>query len=246
MSTHRLRVLIFTIPLFVVALFLCIKLAAPDTYTCLIREDSEIEYMQSLFYFLAAVFAFFASKNLLGKRIFLPGVVCAILAAGLLFISLEEISWGQRIFKIETPAFFKQHNAQKELSVHNLMPVQSRIHKLYMLIGAYGAFAWIIAALAVPGSRARSLHIVNFTVVPWHISSYFFIAFFWYTVFEFSERPHPGSFLAWRDQEPVELLLSLGFLLFAVSGYLRTQPGINGWTAAAGRSAAARKDANYP
>jgi hypothetical protein len=202
--------------------------------------------MQSLFYGLAAVFAFAASKNLLRKRMFPHAALCALLATGLLFVSLEEISWGQRIFKIETPFFLKQHNVQEELSVHNLLPVQPYIHKMYMLTGAYGAFAWIIAALAVPGVRFRRLHIVHFTAVPWFISPCFLVVFFWYTLFEFSERPHPGSFLVWRDQEPVELLLSLGFLLFAAAGYLRTQQGIDEQTASAGSSAAARKDANCP
>jgi hypothetical protein len=37
------------------------------------------------------------------------------------FISFgEEISWGQRIFGIETPAFIADANRQSELNFHNL------------------------------------------------------------------------------------------------------------------------------
>jgi hypothetical protein len=43
----------------------------------------------------------------------------------LLFISLffaagEEISWGQRLFNIETPQKFMERNVQDELTIHNL------------------------------------------------------------------------------------------------------------------------------
>ncbi len=48
--------------------------------------------------------------------------MCLILAGFMfLFGAGEEISWGQRIFNIETPEFFKKHNAQKEMNLHNLV-----------------------------------------------------------------------------------------------------------------------------
>lgn len=41
---------------------------------------------------------------------------------GLLFllVALEEISWGQRIFGVETPDFLTSRNLQKETNLHNL------------------------------------------------------------------------------------------------------------------------------
>jgi len=221
----RLKIVIFTAPFVIVLLFLLVRMLAPGTYALLAREDSEIEYMQSLFYCMASLFAFFASRNLLHKRQFLNAALCAILAAGLLFVSLEELSWGQRIFKTRTPAFFRQHNNQKELTIHNLMPIERRLYTAYMLTGAYGAFAWIITALAAPGARAKKLHVVNFTVPPLFISPYFFFTFFVYGLFEYCGLPCKNGLLHWRDQEPAEFLLSLGFLVFAVTCYLRSNEG---------------------
>src|SRR5688500_16187413 len=37
-----------------------------------------------------------------------------------LFGAGEEISWGQRVFDIETPSSLMERNAQKELNLHNL------------------------------------------------------------------------------------------------------------------------------
>ena len=51
---------------------------------------------------------------------------------GLLFIfgAGEEISWGQRIFGIETSDFFQQHNAQRETNLHNMKIGDVSINKL--------------------------------------------------------------------------------------------------------------------
>src|SRR3981189_2528302 len=35
--------------------------------------------------------------------------------------ALEEISWGQRLFRIESPRFFLENNSQREINVHNVI-----------------------------------------------------------------------------------------------------------------------------
>ena len=48
---------------------------------------------------------------------------------------MEEISWGQRIFKIESPEFFIQNNFQRELNLHNFFnPILGIIYLLLNLI----------------------------------------------------------------------------------------------------------------
>lgn len=42
----------------------------------------------------------------------------------------EEISWGQRIFNIESSEFFAQNNAQGETNLHNLVVNDTKINKL--------------------------------------------------------------------------------------------------------------------
>jgi hypothetical protein len=90
------------------------------------------------------------------------------------------VSWGQRIFRISSPAYFERHNGQREISIHNL-------------------------------------RLIDFVVPGWFISSYFFPALLVYGAFEFSSWPYAGSFMIWRDQEPAELLLSLGFLALTIA-----------------------------
>lgn len=42
----------------------------------------------------------------------------------------EEISWGQRLFGIESNEFFKENNAQQETNLHNLVVGDTKINKL--------------------------------------------------------------------------------------------------------------------
>jgi hypothetical protein len=53
-------------------------------------------------------------------------------AAGvILFFGMgEEISWGQRIFGIESPEFFQENNAQNETNLHNMVVAGTSINKL--------------------------------------------------------------------------------------------------------------------
>jgi len=216
-----MKIFVFLFPITSFLIFLCMKLMSPDTYIILIQEDSVIEYAQAFFYFLSSIISFIVSIKILKNKITLHGVLYGILAIGLLLISLEEMSWGQRLFNIPNPDYFKQHNVQNEISFHNLDTVQPRLHKIYILIGAYGAFAWLFVQAFMPRVKTKCRHIVNFVVPDWFVSSYFFFIFFIYTLFDYVIRPYAGGFLLWRDQEPMELLLSLGFLSFVVTSYIK-------------------------
>ena len=56
------------------------------------------------------------------------GVISMILL--FLFGAGEEISWGQRIFNIESSEYFKQNNAQQETNLHNMIVGETKINKL--------------------------------------------------------------------------------------------------------------------
>ncbi|MBM3296923.1 MAG: hypothetical protein FJY83_04915 [Candidatus Aminicenantes bacterium] len=221
MNPPRTKTLVFLLPLILFSAFFLLKLTRPDFYASLIEEDSAIEYLQAVFYIAASVAALLVSIRLLRNGMTAAGILYALLAAGMLFASLEEISWGQRIFRIPSPAYFERHNWQRELSIHNLNGVQKKLHGIYVLVGACGSFAWILALVVFRGAKAGIRRLIDFVVPEWFISSYFFPTFLVYATFEFVSRPGPGTFLVNRDQEPAELLLSLGFLALAISKTIR-------------------------
>ena len=214
-----MRFLVFLFPIIIFLIILCIKSVSPNTYTHLIQEDSGMEYAQAFFYFLSSIISCLISAVFLKNKLALHGVLYGVLTIGLLFISLEEISWGQRLFNIDNPAYFEQHNVQNEISFHNLDTVQPQMHHIYILIGAYGAFAWLFVLPLASRAKLKCQHIINFVVPDWFVSSYFIFAFLLYTFWAYIASPYDGGFLVWRDQEPIELLLSLGFFLFSLINY---------------------------
>ena len=71
---------------------------------------------------------------------------CTAFYGGVLLFGMgEEISWGQRVFGIETPEFLAEANAQKETNLHNLVVKGTSINKLiFGKILAVGLFCYLI------------------------------------------------------------------------------------------------------
>jgi len=79
-------------------------------------EDGVVEYLSAAFWIIGILFAMGIILNRKYKK-----KIIAFVFLSVCFISLgEEISWGQRIFNIETPDFIATANRQSELNFHNL------------------------------------------------------------------------------------------------------------------------------
>ena len=85
----------------------------------------------------------------------------ALFAVVMVFVALEEISWGQHLLGFETPDAFK-HNAQQELTLHNLPGLHG--HTEYMRFG-FG----LAGLVGVVAGRVRRLAPIAASVilVPW-------------------------------------------------------------------------------
>ena len=97
------------------------------TYTV---EDGFIEWLTVLALFSTMLVCFRRAWLLRrqAKKLFLGMTILFGLA--FLFGAGEEISWGQRIFNIESPEFFQQYNAQGETNLHNTIIKDTKINKL--------------------------------------------------------------------------------------------------------------------
>ncbi|WP_140936827.1 hypothetical protein [Sphingobacterium lumbrici] len=126
----------------------------------LVEEDGVFENLTSLFLFLTAVFlilifAKFQSNHKLNWKIGL-----AIMIVGLIFGAGEEISWGQRIFGVESSDFFKQNNAQGETNLHNMVVGGTKINKIifsYAFSVIFGIYFIILPILYRRNDNIRRL-----------------------------------------------------------------------------------------
>jgi hypothetical protein len=82
-------------------------------------EDGPSEWFTALVFFAAAaMFAVRAWRAPKDRR--LTALLCGTAAALLAFIALEEISYGQRLLGVATPAWLAEANDQGEITLHNM------------------------------------------------------------------------------------------------------------------------------
>jgi hypothetical protein len=214
---------LFVFPLVLTMVFLGMKIWTPDAYTDLIQEDHFVENSQAVCYFLCFAGAVLIAVSFSKTKQDGHAVLYLLLSLIFLFVCLEEISWGQRVFHIPTPEWLKSRNMQGELTLHNMYCVQGSLHRAYILVGLLGAFSWLI----IPKTRAAKSHLdLGYFVPDWYLMFYFLPVSFIYIFLGYISRIatnqfglesfRVGHFVVWRDQEPAELLLSLGFLLFVL------------------------------
>lgn len=90
-----------------------------------VREDRIYESLTAIYFFVASIMfaiAFYRSPIKLNFKDLAWLKRLSFLGFALLFFfgAGEEISWGQRIFGIETPNLIKGVNVQEEITIHNL------------------------------------------------------------------------------------------------------------------------------
>jgi len=94
----------------------------PSAFTLYyIKEDGFIEYATFFALIIGLLVCIRRLINIRGRRETRFICTTTILTVFCLFGAGEEISWGQRIFEIESPNFFLAHNKQQETGLHNLV-----------------------------------------------------------------------------------------------------------------------------
>lgn len=98
-----------------------------EVYT---KEDGLAEYGTALILFLIGLLLLvrFIKLRKIKKVLWQLGIVC--LAALFIFAAGEEISWGQRIFNIESSEYFIENNTQGETNLHNMVVGDTKINTL--------------------------------------------------------------------------------------------------------------------
>lgn len=110
----------YMILMLVLCLIPIIFLFDEELYLLIIREDGVIEYLTASFLLFASIKLFFLFLKIFRKySVFNFGLLSYSLV--LFFGFGEEISWGQRIFGIQSPSFFSENNFQGEINIHNMM-----------------------------------------------------------------------------------------------------------------------------
>ncbi|MEI6865651.1 hypothetical protein [Flavicella sp.] len=94
------------------------------------QEDGFVETGTAIMLFVISVLCIYRLVKFGRSNSILWKVGVIGMALIFLFGAGEEISWGQRIFDIESSDFFLENNAQQETNLHNMIIGETKINKL--------------------------------------------------------------------------------------------------------------------
>jgi len=145
-----------------------------------VKEDGWIESLSALFLLVSAFilwrrcFFFFKQRNFKAFGLLFGLGFVFLFGAG------EEISWGQRIFGLESGDFFKSNNTQDEINFHNLEWQGVKLNKLIfsqLLSIGLGLYLLVYSGLYRFSARIRRLNDAWAIPIPhWHQVGGLFLA----------------------------------------------------------------------
>ncbi len=224
----RWRMLIAMVPVVLVALLAWYKLVDRDAYWMFVQEDGPAENLTALIYILSSTLAGVVAFHLWRARRMWYMLAFMGLAVGFFLIAGEEISWGQRMFAVQTPEFFEQYNHQHEMNLHNFAN-RRLLHLTYIAVAGFGACAWLFLPRMARRFLSPQLQRDAWLVTPPPMAmGYFLPALLLYVYYDyidpiivrlFGEQytfdwdKGERFFIIARDQEPIEAILSLAMLV---------------------------------
>ncbi len=180
MKLNKIEIVVYVIVILVIFSGAILSFTDKEYYeNSFAVEDGIIEYGTALMLFISAIIMALRFFRIGGRQSFKWKMTVAVLAILFIFAAGEEISWGQRIFGIESSEFFKDNNAQQEMNLHNLVVGETKINKLIfskLLTGVLVIYLVILPILYLKLSWVKNL-ITNFGVpiVKYHHTIIFII-----------------------------------------------------------------------
>lgn len=216
MKKKWIKILVIIFPVVFGLTMYCLNTYYRTVYETIGTEDHLIEWIQFSFFLTSAILAITIAIKM-GKISKPLRVIFLILALVLLFVTFEEISWGERVFNIEAPEVFDDgtlpllgENVQSEMNLHNFSFFHTKVGLIYILIATYAIFSSLLTSLFYKfkkNVKKETKFLLSFLTPPAYLALYFsplYINFFnWET---FGIRP--------QDYEMTEFLFSLGLLIF--------------------------------
>ncbi len=200
----------------VVAFYGAMALWFPAAYIWATYEDLYGEWAQTYLFLIACIFSFLIAWRGHHFRWFF-----GLLALACLYVVLEEISWGQRIFGFESPELFEKHNIQGETNLHNLVtgPIDTVIKDTieYTLASSLAIYGLIYPLLVAFGARpAFLLWRLGVPAPPLFLSPAFVLA-----------APLEIGLFSFNEAEVAEILVSLGLALMAIYYWYLGRSGVD-------------------
>ncbi len=175
-------------------IFIILYLANENLYRQTIKEDSIVEWLTFTFLIAAGLGSLVIASGIRAKHHYIHWFFILFFGFNLL-AGLEEISWGQRVFEVETTGVFREYSDQNEINLHNtfqgLFHIKTK-HIALLVLFIYGSL--------LPGlMRNKKLHSDNllfrqFIIPPMFLRGGFTIAAILMLDFQTGHEEEIGEF----------------------------------------------------
>lgn len=133
---------------FVIVFFSLLFWAVPITRSLthwMLEENHPVELLQFVSLFSAGIMGWeLACRTRNNEKGILVVGFYALFSGALLFVAMEEVSWGQWLFGFEPPSAIKAINQQGELNLHNMAALHAPFEFLRVAFGLGGLFGvWL-------------------------------------------------------------------------------------------------------
>ncbi|MBW7955363.1 hypothetical protein H3C66_01380 [Patescibacteria group bacterium] len=146
---HQPRKMAWIFPCYFSFILLSLYFGFESFFVLIGLEDGLIEWVTSLLFFGSAALSLGVGLRFLTQSKVISGAFL-FLAVCCFFVAGEEISWGQRVFSLQSPEYFLEENVQKEITLHNLEPFQNAMTTGYILVGLLGVIGPFVLVRLVP------------------------------------------------------------------------------------------------
>jgi hypothetical protein len=188
--------------------------ANPKHMEFVCQEDGFVEYSQAFLYLFASVLFAYVGTRKGHRNIFYWGYALLFCA-----IAGEEVSWGQRIFDIATPASLDAMNVQHETTLHNINGLHQHTRMVGFLVCIAICYAIPLAEQFVPAARDL-VRRFDMPIFPAWLSALPAIGF------AFSIVPRLRGGIDFNLDEMGELYLAMAFFGFGLCAYRDAVPAI--------------------
>lgn len=177
--------LIILFPIITILFFVLLKIEFSEIYLDVTMEDRFTEYIQNFLYCLSFLFASSIAIGFFKTKGHLYGFLYLVLSIGFIFVCMEEVGWGVRVFGMTVPDYFKQNNVQVELFLNNLGMARPYVNEAYILIGFFGVFSCFMLPNRI---KVKYGSAVNYLVPNRFLAFYFFPVFAVYAYISYMSR----------------------------------------------------------
>ena len=218
---HDLQIIIFITPFFLLAVFTFFLYYTDYStfYKVMRKENHPVELITFIFLLAGSVIGFILSYKLTIAGNKFVSVFYFIFALGLFFVAMEEISWGQWIFKFHTPDYMRGLNRQNEFNVHNIESVNLTFEILRVAFGLGGLVSILLL-------KFKSFKFLSspLSLISWFVIILFFASLDLYNRFDTSSLALYRGNIFWftrKFTEFLEMLISICAFLFILLNHIK-------------------------